>query len=102
MDNDTSAADDGRRIIVITVSELIVINHGIRDFVPNLDAELILTSAAVDLSVNCRQHKPVFAAAVNRSRAFALRFCTADNQPIIACAFEIEISHTKLKLGISS
>jgi hypothetical protein len=74
VNNNAAAANCGRRIIAVVAAELIVVDNITAYFVPNFDTEFILTAAAIDLTVNCRQHKAVIAAAIDCSRIFELRF----------------------------
>jgi hypothetical protein len=67
MDDNTAAANHGSWVFIIRTTDLIIVKYVICGFVPNPDAEFVLTAAAVYLSVNCRQQKCVIAISVNRS-----------------------------------
>lgn len=89
VNDDITSTKDRLGIAGIVRAHLVVVDHRGGVLIPDFDSELIAPAAAINVSINCRQHESVIAAAVNSARAFELSARPGDHQPIVSCTLEI-------------
>lgn len=70
MDHDAAAAECGVGIVAVGCVELVVVDQAVA-VTPDPDPELVLPAARL-ISINCRKHKVITTAAVDRAGAFVL------------------------------
>ena len=90
VDDDRPSANVGRRIGVISITHLIVVDDLIRGPVPDPDAEQVHLAARGEFRVNGGQHEPILALAIDGIGALELRLRTGNYQPLAACAVEVQ------------
>ena len=100
MNDNAAAAENSCRVSLIATSHLVIVDQCSVAFVPDLDAECVRTAAPVDPAINGSDDKAIVAAAVYPPTALVLRFRSADQHPVVACAVKIDAAHFELKLGL--
>ena len=88
VDHDTSAAKLSRRIRIVPISHLIVVDDARS---PDLDSELVHSSPARHLAVDRSQNKIVVPSAIDRTRALVLSARPTDHQPFVVQAVEVQV-----------
>src|SRR5689334_13167122 len=102
LDVDAASTENrsGRR--VVCSEHLVVVDDRIAIvLIPNLDAELVRPTSAVELAVDGGEHKPVIARAVDRAGALELSLRTRDDEPFVDFAVEVDVARLELELGVS-
>src|SRR6185503_14104615 len=93
-----AAAGNGLRaglIDVVTAGSIVVQNPA---RAPNLDAELVHSTPAVDLAVGRREEEAEVARAIDGPGTFVLGFRARDDQPLIDRAVEVQVPGFELEL----
>jgi len=102
MDNDRTCTNDCRWICVIVCTNLVVVDDHITVIlVPDLDPELVTTTATSNVTVNGGQEKPIVPSTVDRAGALKLSTCARDHQPLVAGAVEVQLSNSKSELRLT-
>ncbi|MDP3879606.1 MAG: hypothetical protein Q8Q07_04790 [Dehalococcoidales bacterium] len=100
MDDNATTGDGRRRVSVVAIVSLIVVDNIAASLVPNLDSELVYATPAIDLAVCGSEYEAVASSPINRPGTLVLSLYPSNNKPIIAGAVEIQIGHAELELGL--
>src|ERR1041385_7707797 len=99
VDDDAAPAQRGCIQASVVGPHLVVVNDPSR--VPDLDAELVYSSASGHLPVNGSKQEAVTGGAVQRARAFELRARAGHYEPVVSGALERETCRLKLELRVA-
>ncbi len=99
--DDGAAANRRRRVGSVGGAHLVVVDDLVCDPVPDLDAELVGTAAAVHLPVAGGQQEAVLPGPVDRAQSFELRPGPGDHQPVVSRAAKVQVAGLELELGLA-
>src|SRR5688572_8145805 len=88
VNHDAAAIQLGSGAASVTLASLVVIEHILCRLVPDLDAELVLSPAAIDLPVDCSENESVSAGSVEPALSLELSTWSGNNQPFVTRAVE--------------
>ena len=89
------------RSIAGVARDLVVVNNDITVvLIPDLDAELVDSTTAADLTVDRGDHEAVVAGTVDRAGALELGLGAGNDEPFVIFAVEVDVAGFELELCV--